>query len=221
MRFKIAGVDSLIIYFGDKIDEQTAKKAYLCLKNLNLEGLVEIIPSYNSIFIQFDIFKYDYESLKNLLKNSINLNIKDDFEEKIIKIDVYYGLETGFDLQKISFEKSLSINEIIQIHTSKIYDVYAIGFLPAFAYLASVDKKISTARLETPRALVPKGSVAIADSQTAVYPQNSPGGWNIIGKTALELFDKNLESLSIFEVGNRVKFNSISKEEFLSQGGIL
>ena len=224
MRFKIAGVDSLIIYFGDKIDEQTAtkvKKAYLSLKALNLEGLIEIIPSYSSIFIQFDVFKYDYESLENLIQNSINLNIKNNLEEKIITIDVYYGLETGLDLQKISFEKALTINEIIQIHTSKIYDVYAIGFLPAFAYLASVDEKISTARLETPRALVPKGSVAIADSQTAVYPQNSPGGWNIIGKTALELFDKNLESLSIFEVGNRVKFNSISKEEFLSQGGIL
>ena len=224
MRFKIAGVDSLIIYFGDKIDEQTAtkvKKAYLSLKALNLEGLIEIIPSYSSIFIQFDVFKYDYESLENLIQNSINLNIKNNLEEKIITIDVYYGLETGLDLQKISFEKALTIDEIIQIHTSKIYDVYAIGFLPAFAYLASVDEKISTARLETPRALVPKGSVAIADSQTAVYPQNSPGGWNIIGKTALELFDKNLESLSIFEVGNRVKFNSISKEEFLSQGGIL
>jgi inhibitor of KinA len=224
MRFKIAGVDSLIIYFGDKIDEQTAtkvKKAYLSLKALNFEGLIEIIPSYTSIFIQFDVFKYDYESLKNLIQNSINLNIKENSEEKIITIDVYYGLETGLDLQKISLEKALSIDEIIKIHTSKIYDVYAIGFLPAFAYLASVDEKIATARLSTPRALVPKGSVAIADSQTAVYPQNSPGGWNIIGKTALELFDKNLESLSIFEVGNRVKFNSISKENFLSQGGIL
>jgi len=224
MRFSIAGVDSLIIYFGDKIDEEITrkvKKAYLSLKALNLEGLIEIIPSYTSIFIQFDIFKYDYKSLKNLLKNSVNLNIKDDSEEKIITIDVYYGLETGFDLQKISLEKSLTISEIIQIHTSKIYDVYAIGFLPAFAYLVSVDEKIATARLSTPRTLIPKGSVGIADNQTAVYPQNSPGGWNIIGKTALELFDKNIESLSIFEVGNKVKFNSISKEEFLFQGGIL
>jgi len=224
MRFSVAGVDSLIIYFGDKIDEQTTrkvKKTYLSLKALTLEGLIEIIPSYTSIFIQFDIFKYDYKSLKNLIENSINLNIKENFEEKIITIDVYYGLETGFDLQKISFEKKLTIDEIINIHTSKIYDVYAIGFLPAFAYLASVDERISTARLSTPRALIPKGSVGIADNQTAVYPQNSPGGWNIIGKTALELFDKNLESLSIFEVGNKVKFNSISKEEFLFQGGIL
>lgn len=224
MRFNIAGVDSLIIYFGDKIEEKTAnkvKKAYLSIKNLNLDGLVEIIPSYTSIFIQFDIFKYDYESLKNLLLNSINLDIKEDFEEKIITIDVYYGLETGFDLQKISLEKSLTIDEIIQIHSSKIYDVYAIGFLPAFAYLGCVDERIASARLKTPRTFVPKGSVAMADFQTAVYPLNSPAGWNIIGKTALELFDKRLDTLSVFQIGNRVKFNSISKEEFLSQGGIL
>ena len=149
------------------------------------------------------------------------MDIEDNFEEKIITMDVYYGLEVGFDLEKISLEKSLSIDEIIQIHTSLIYDVYAIGFLPAFAYLGRVDEKLATARLSTPRTLVPKGSVAIADNQTAVYPQQSSGGWNIIGKTAFELFDKNLENLSIFEVGNKVKFNPISNKEFLFQGGIL
>lgn len=224
MRFNIASVDSLIIYFGDSISEETSakvKKAYNSIKALNLEGLIEIIPSYTSIFISFDIFKYDYESLKILLENSINLNFEENLEEKIIFIDIYYGLEVGLDLEKISFEKKLSIEEIIQIHSSKIYDVYAIGFLPAFAYLASVDERIATPRLKTPRNQIPKGSVAIADTQTAVYPQNSPGGWNIIGKTAFELFDKKLENLSIFEVGNKVKFNPISKEEFLSQGGIL
>ena len=224
MRFKIVGVDSLIIYFGDKIDELTTtkvKKAYLYLKNLNLDGIIEIVPSYTSIFIQFDIFKYDYESLKEFLEKNIKFGFSDDSEKKIITIDVYYGIEVGFDLQKISQEKSLSIDEVIKIHSSKIYDVYAIGFLPAFAYLATVDGRISTSRLKTPRKKVPKGSVAIADNQTAVYPQQSPGGWNIIGKTAFELFDKNLENLSIFEVGNKVKFDPISKEEFLFQGGIL
>ena len=224
MKFCIAGVDSLIIYFGNSIEEETAKrvkKVYSHLKNLNLDGLIEIIPSYTSIFIQYDIFKYDYESLKVIIEKDINFDINDNFKEKIITIDVYYGVEVGFDLQKISQEKSLSIDEVIQIHSSKIYDVYAIGFLPAFAYLATVDERISTSRLLTPRKEVPKGSVAIADNQTAVYPQQSPGGWNIIGKTAFELFDKNLENLSIFEVGNKVKFNPISKEEFLSQGGIL
>ena len=224
MKFCLSSVDSLIIYFGDIIDSEIfskVKMAYISLKKQNIDGLVEIIPSYTSIFIQFDIFKYDYESLKKLLKNSINYDFSDNLEEKIINIDVYYGLEVGLDLERIAFEKSLTIEEIIEIHSNKIYDVYAIGFLPAFAYLASVDERIFISRLQTPRKEIPKGSVAIANNQTAVYPQNSPGGWNIIGKTAFEVFDKNLENLSIFEVGNRVKFNPISKDEFLSQGGVL
>ena len=224
MKFCISSVDSLIIYFGDVISADTSskvKKAYRCLRNSNIDGLIEIIPSYTSIFISFDIFKYDYESLKLILEKNIDFNTKDEFEEKLISIDVYYGAEVAYDLQKIAFEKLLSIEEIIQIHSNKIYDVYAIGFLPAFAYLANVDERISTSRLQTPRKMIPKGSVAIADNQTAVYPQQSPGGWNIIGKTALELFDKKQESLSIFEMGNKVKFNPISKEQFLSQGGIL
>lgn len=224
MKFCLSSVDSLIIYFGDIIDSEIfskVKMAYISLKKQNIDGLVEIIPSYTSIFIQFDIFKYDYESLKKLLKNSINYDFSDNLEEKIINIDVYYGLEVGLDLERIAFEKSLTIEEIIEIHSNKIYDVYAIGFLPAFAYLASVDERIFISRLQTPRKEIPKGSVAIANNQTAVYPQNSPGGWNIIGKTAFEVFDKNLENLSIFEVGNKIKFNSISKKEFLSQGGVL
>ena len=224
MKFSISSVDSLIIYFGDVITSETSskvKKAYRCLKNQNIDGLIEIIPSYTTIFISYDIFKYDYESLKKLLKKSIDFNTKDDFEEKLITIDVYYGLEVAYDLEKIAFEKSLSIDKVIQIHSDKIYDDYAIGFLPAFAYLADVDERISTSRLQTPRKEISKGSVAIADNQTAIYPQNSPGGWNIIGKTAHELFDKSLENLTIFEIGNKVKFNPISKEEFLIQGGIL
>ncbi len=224
MKFCLSSVDSLIIYFGDIIDSEIfskVKMAYISLKKQNIDGLVEIIPSYTSIFIQFDIFKYDYESLKKLLKNSINYDFSGNLEEKVINIDVYYGLEVGLDLERIAFEKSLTIEEIIEIHSNKIYNVYAIGFLPAFAYLASVDERISISRLQTPRKEIPKGSVAIANNQTAVYPQNSPGGWNIIGKTAFEVFDKNLENLSIFEVGNRINFNSISKKEFLSQGGVL
>ena len=224
MTIKIVGVDSLIIYFENKIDEGVAKRvksAYFSLKNLNIDGVVEIIPSYTSIFISYDIFKYDFYTLKNLIEKNINLDFKTTFEEKIITIDVYYGLEVGFDLQRISEEKKLSINEIIEIHSNKLYDVYTIGFLPAFAYLAFVDERISTPRLQTPRKNVPKGSVAMANNQTAIYPQNSPGGWNIIGKTAVELFDKNKENLSLINMGDKIKFNPISKEEFLLQGGII
>lgn len=224
MIFKIVNVDSLIIYFGDKIDEDIAlkiKKVYHSLRKLNLDGLIEIIPSYTSIFITFDIFKYDFETLKNIIEQNINLDLQENFDEKIITVDVYYGTEVGFDLIDMSSKTKLSIEEIIQIHSSKLYDVYAIGFLPGFAYLASVDERIALPRLSTPRKIVPKGSVAIADTQTAIYPQQSPGGWNIVGKTVFELFDKKLDNLSPLNVGDKVKFNPISKDEFLNQGGIL
>lgn len=224
MIFKIASVDSLIIYFGDKIDEKIAlnvKKAYTCIRNLKNEGIVEIIPSYTSIFISFDIFKYDFYSLKSLLEKNIDLSLEDNFEEKILIIDVYYGSDVGLDLEDMSIKTKLSVEEIIKIHSQKLYDVYAIGFLPGFAYLGSVDNRIALPRLATPRKQIPKGSVAIANTQTAVYPEQSPGGWNIIGRTTMELFDKNLEQLSPLSVGNKVKFNPISKEDFLNQGGII
>lgn len=224
MDFKLASVDSLIIYFGNEISQDVSSKvknAYLSLQKLNLDGIIEIVPSYSSIFITYDIFKYDYEKVVEILKNSINMQSNESNDEKIVNIDVYYGVEVGLDLENMSTKTDLSIQEIIDIHSQKLYDVYAIGFLPGFAYLASVDQRIAMPRLSSPRKQIPKGSVSIADTQTAVYPQASPGGWNIIGRTALELFDKKLDTLSPLSVGNKVKFNQICKEEFLSQGGVL
>ncbi|ADG92953.1 Allophanate hydrolase subunit 1 [Arcobacter nitrofigilis DSM 7299] len=224
MIFKVASVDSLVIYFGNEISKEIAQdvqKAYLSLRSLNIEGLIEIIPSYTTIYISYDIFKYDYLSLVELLKQSINLEYEDNSSKNIINIDVYYGQEVGLDLSDMSTKTKLPIEKIIEIHSQKLYDVYAIGFAPGFGFLASVDKQIAVPRLSSPRKSVPKGSVAIADRQTAVYPQSSPGGWNIIGRTAMELFDKSLEKLSPLSVGDKVKFNAISKEEFLAQGGII
>ena len=224
MIFKVASVDSLIIYFGDEINSTIAKnvqKAYLSLNELHIKGIIEIVPSYTSIYILYDIFLYTYEAIIDVLKKNIDLTYQDTREKEIISIDVYYGKEVGLDLDDMSKKTKLTIDEIIKIHSSKFYEVYAIGFAPGFGFLASVDDKIAVPRLSSPRKSVPKGSVAIADTQTAVYPQSSPGGWNIIGRTAMELFDKKLEKLSPLSVGAQVKFNAITKEKFLEQGGIL
>ena len=137
MNFKIASVDSLVIYFGNEISEEIAtkvQKAYLSLKSLNIEGIIEIIPSYTTIYVLFDIFKYDYYSFVEILKNSIDLNYEDNRTKSIINIDVYYGDEVALDLQDMSLKTNLSIEEIIEIHSSKLYDVYAIGFAPGFAF---------------------------------------------------------------------------------------
>lgn len=225
MNIKIASVDSIIIYFSNTISKKTSlevKSAYRSLKNLNDEGLIEVIPSYTSLFISYDIFKYDFESIKNFLEEELkNLKSYKEDSTSIINIDVYYGQDVGLDLSRIANFANISIEEVIDIHSSKVYDVYAIGFLPGFAYLASIDKKIIVPRLESPRKITPKGSVSIADNQTAIYPQDSPGGWNVLGRTTFELFDKNLESLSPISIDSRIKFNSISKDKFLDQGGII
>lgn len=222
MDIKQVSYDTLIIYFDDCISKDNQKKVKKAYKSILLiENLIDVIPSYSSILINYDFFKYDFESLKKILIEKIDFSSDDFAPEEILNIDVYYGLEVGYDLSIISQEKKLSIQDIIALHSNKIYDVYAIGFLPGFAYLGEVDEKISMPRLATPRKIVPKGSVAIANSQTAIYPQESPGGWNIIGKTPFECFNKNLKNLSPFKVGQKVKFNSISKEKFLFLGGVL
>lgn len=225
MQIKLASVDSVIIYFNEVISKETSlkvKAAYRLLKNLKSEAFIEIVPSYTSIMISYNIFKYDFDSISVFLTKLLsNLKINEENFTEVINIDVYYGEDVGLDLQTVAKNKKLSIEDVIEIHSSKIYDVYAIGFLPGFAYLASIDEKIISPRLETPRKKIPKGSVAIADNQTAIYPKNSPGGWNILGKTAFELFDKSLDSLSPLSIESKIKFNPITKEKFLSQGGIL
>ena len=224
MEFRLASVDSFIIYFGDEIDKkinQEVKKAFAVLKKSSLDGIIELVPSYSSLFVTYDIFKYEYDEITQKVKEVLKSNKNSEvFESKLVEIDVYYGLEVGFDLHRISEIKNISIPEIISIHSSKIYDVYAIGFLPAFAYLWIVDKKIATNRLENPRTKIPKNSVAIANTQTAIYPLDSPGGWNIIGRTYQNIFDKKHENLSLISFNDKVKFNPISKDEFLCKGGI-
>ncbi|MEA1914755.1 MAG: 5-oxoprolinase subunit PxpB [Campylobacterota bacterium] len=225
MTIEVASVDSIILYFDDHITHENSlivQHNYKILKDQNNPALIEIVPSYNSIFITYDIFRYDFNSISKYINKLLhNATAHQTSPKEITYIDVYYGLDVGFDLQKIATRSQISIEEVIALHCDRVYDVYAIGFLPGFAYMAKVDEKIATPRLETPRKMTPKGSVAIADEQTAIYPSQSPGGWNIVGKTTFELFDKNLEELSPLSIESRVKFKSISKEEFLNQGGIL
>lgn len=225
MDIKVASVDSVIIYFDNKISIETSNKVkavYSYLKQLDNKNFIDIIPSYSSILITYNILNFNFNEIKKYLEKELkNINYEKETSSKLIEIDVYYAEEVGLDLQRVASLNNISIDEVIKLHSSKIYDVYTIGFLPGFAYLGIVDDKIATKRLDTPRKKTPKGSVSIADTQTAVYPKDSPGGWNIIGRTAFEFFDKNLKELSPIDINTRIKFNPISKEEFLKQGGII
>jgi KipI family sensor histidine kinase inhibitor len=134
---------------------------------------------------------------------------------------VYYAAEVGEDLEPLAARAGLSTDEVIALHCGTDYRVYAIGFAPGFAYLGQVDERIAAPRLATPRLKVPRGAVAIADRQTAVYPAVSPGGWNLIGRCPVRMFDPNAEPIMPVAVGDRVRFESVSRERFLALGGDL
>ncbi len=225
IEYKIASESSIIFYFGLGIDPKVSlqvQKAYKALKKANIEGFYEIIPSYASLLIGFDCLHLSMqevcEKVDMIVASQDHMNAD---QPKMVTIPVYYGCDVGLDLEELSQEKKLSMEEIIHLHSAKLYSVYAIGFAPGFAYMGQIDEKLSTARLASPRKVVPKGSVAIADRQTAIYPLQSPGGWKILGRTPYNMFDVSYEGLSLLHVGDSVQFRAISKEEFLVLGGIL
>ncbi len=223
--YKSASESSVMLYFGKSIDPLVSKevqRAYKALKKAHHAALVEIIPSYASLMVTYDLAVLDYDGACALIDTIVEHapEIKEQ-EQKIITIPVYYGLDVGLDLELLSEEKKLSVNEIVRLHTQELYSVYAIGFAPGFAYLGQIDERLATARLANPRKSVPKGSVSIADRQTAVYPSKSPGGWKILGRTPTLMFDAKYQGLSLMHVGDLVRFEAISKERFLSLGGEL
>lgn len=223
--YTIASETALIIYFGDRIEPLVSKevqRAYKALKQANIEGFFELIPSYASLLIQYDILKYRFEQVRDMAEECIEkAPLLEHSEQKIVTIPSYYGREVGLDLELLCEEKNLSSDAIVSLHVKELYSVYAIGFAPGFAYMGEIDEALSTSRLASPRKVVPKGSVAIADRQTAIYPLQSPGGWKILGRTPMVMFDASYEGLSRLHVGDLVRFEPISKEAFLKMGGLL
>ncbi|ELT97409.1 hypothetical protein CAPTEDRAFT_138457 [Capitella teleta] len=221
----------LIILLGDHIDTQLAVKigkvADQIRKNFASE-LIEVIPSYTTIYIQYHPLKVDFVELKKQL-----LSIVDSFfvrgneggspseKGKVITLPVYYSQEVGPDLPEVARLHNCTVDEIIHIHSQLIYVVCAIGFSPGFAFLGTVDPAIATPRKIEPRKLLPAGSLGIAGQQTAVYPSDSPGGWQIIGNCPVPLVDFEKDPMSPFSVGHTVRFQPISRDEFFELGGTL
>ncbi|MDC9714627.1 MAG: allophanate hydrolase subunit 1 [Gammaproteobacteria bacterium] len=222
----LAGENSILIYFGNKINAALPSKIALfshLLKTTLGNIVIDMTPSYTSLHISYDLNKITYQAFINkveILLNQQNNGVS-SFKPKIISIPVYYDTEVGPDLNRLLLEKNLDIRLFIKIHTAQPYLVYAIGFSPVFAYLGEVNRQIQMPRLTTPRVTVPAGSVAIADNQTAIYPTGSSGGWNIIGRTSLDLSLNNPDNINKFQVGDAVQFHAITRDEYLQNGGLL
>ncbi len=222
----LAGESSILIYFGDKIDARLPKNIANfanALKTEFSELIIDLTPAYTSLLVSYDLGKTNYLKFAADVEHLLNgFDFSSVVEQsELIHIPVYYGFETGLDLERLLAEKNLTIEAFIEIHSSQEYLVHAIGFSPVFAFLAEVDSRIQVPRLATPRIKIPAGSVGIADSQTAVYPTDSSGGWNIIGRTLLDLSLNNPDNLSKFNTGDRIKFYPITRDEYIKYGGVL
>ncbi len=185
------------------------------IETKQLTGIREVVPTYRSLAIYFDPILLDLEKLINTLKDIIPsiASIQNETTRTVV-IPVCYGGEFGPDLEKVASLKGLTCEEVIQKHSSRNYYCYMLGFTPGFPYLGGMDESISAPRLERPREIIPAGSVGIAGTQTGIYPINSPGGWQIIGRTPLMLFDPHREPPILLESGIWIRFRPVSEEAY-------
>ncbi len=222
---EVAGENAFIVYCGDTISETVNDRVRLLDRTLReqlKDGLVDTVASYASILVVYRPNLLKPALCRELIQGCIE-QIKDQSgiksEARVIALPVWYGCEAGEDLARLAEAKGMTPEEIVQIHQAREYRVYAIGFAPGFAYLGEVDARIARPRLATPRQNVPRGAVGIADRQTAVYPASSPGGWNLIGRCPVQMFDLNLPELMPVKVGDRVRFEAIGRTTYLKLGG--
>ena len=215
--YKPFGDRAILIEWQPKIDENILKDMiqFKAKIKAQVDGVVDVILAYHSITILYKSIIYDFFEKVNDLKTIYLQKVKElKFRSNVWEIPVCYDLEFGLDLEEISKKKQLKIDDIIEIHTKPLYTVFFIGFLPGFPYLSGLNQQLFFDRKANPRLQVEKGSVAIGGQQTGVYPVSSSGGWNIIGKTPISFFNINNSQPTFLKSGDKIKFVSISKEEF-------
>ena len=219
VRFLFSGDSALVIEFGNEISVDINKKIRKMMDDIkkeNIDGIVELVPTYCSLLINYDVLKINYNTLVEKLKTFLNndLETAEGEEVTLIEIPTLYNDEVGPDLSYVAEHNKLSKEEVIKIHTGTDYLVYMLGFMPGFTYLGGMSEKIATPRLESPRLQIYPGSVGIAGKQTGMYPSMSPGGWRIIGRTPLKLYNPDSDTPVYISSGDYVRYVSISEEEY-------
>ena len=211
------GDRALLVELGDQINPSINEKVRELLLKLDrrpLDGVMELVPSYRSLMVVYDPLKTGFDRLREAI---LELHEASDpslvSEPKTLAVPVVYGGEWGPDLEWVADFHKISPEEVIALHIGTTYRVYMIGFTPGYPYLGELPEALATPRRETPRTVVPRGSVAIAQRQTGIYPVQSPGGWHILGWTPIKLFDANHWPPTPLEMGDRVQFFPIQKEE--------
>ncbi|MCD8121259.1 MAG: 5-oxoprolinase subunit PxpB [Clostridiales bacterium] len=214
-----AGDSSLLIEFGSEINPEVNRRIAATLQLIreqHIEGIVDTIPTYCSLLINYDPRVVGYDEMKKRLEDLVRVDVKTGAGARtIVEIPVCYGGEYGPDLSNIAEHAGLTEEEVIQIHSSRDYLIYMLGFLPGFTYLGGLDERIHTPRLATPRISIPAGSVGIGGSQTGIYPLDSPGGWQLMGMTPVRTYDPERETPILVEAGQYIRFVPIDEKTYL------
>jgi len=220
------GDAALTLSFGNVISRELNKKVVSlahAVKTANLPAIKDIVPAYTSVTIHYDLIKIGKEHKSEnpfyIMSKQIEalLSHPEEIRDVVCRnlhIPVCYSLKYGLDLPEISEHIKLPVDEIIRLHTAGKYKVYMLGFLPGFAYMGDVDERIAVPRKSEPRLKIEPGSLGIAGTQTGIYPLASPGGWQIIGRTPIKLFDKEILDPVYFRAGDEVEFYTITEDEF-------
>lgn len=214
------GDSGILIQFETKICESINRKVTLITSEIEKklkEEIIEVVPSYSNLLVIYDPLKNGYFQLIEKI-NSIKLDTKTGNgrakDHEVINIPVCYEGDFGIDIEYVAKCNNLTVKEVISIHSKPNYLIYMLGFTPGFPYLGGMSSKISTQRLESPRVIIPSGSVGIAGNQTGIYPIDSPGGWRIIGRTPFKLFEPRKNPPVLLKAGKYLKFHPISFDEY-------
>jgi KipI family sensor histidine kinase inhibitor len=212
------GDSSLLVEFGKEISPDINRKisaTVQLLKEQHIEGVVDLIPAFCSLLINYDPRVISYEEISERIQAIIKLDAKaGEQKKKIYEIPVCYGGKYGPDIANIAEHAGLTEEEVIKIHSSRDYLIYMLGFLPGFCYLGGLDERIHTPRLANPRIKINAGSVGIGGSQTGIYPLDSPGGWQLMGMTPVKTYDPERETPILVEAGDYIRFVPIDEEEY-------
>jgi len=209
--------------FGDEVNKKTNKEVIKLfnfiqesVKSKKIKGILNYTPSYNKLIINFDLGEVKSKEVVEFIKGNDYSKIDLSENNKLVEIPICYDEEFALDIKRLEKKTKLSFKEIVNEHLNADFFVYMIGFIPGHPFMGDLEKRMQTDRLETPRVKLPKGSVGIVEKFCNVYTFESPGGWNIIGKTPLYLFDINKKDTSVLSPGDTVKFKSITKKDLLS-----
>ena len=223
LRIEVVAIDCLMVRLFDAIDE--ANMPWMLAASQRLRDgfgahLIDLVPSYTTLMVHYDLLALSPQQARALIVEAM-VNLSPDATQSGRKhvLPVWYDPRVGPELAVLAERSGLPVVEVIQRHSQREYQVFALGFAPGFGFMGLVEEILAAPRIKTPRKRVPAGSVGIAERQTAVYPLRSPGGWNILGRTPAKLFDREIDGYSLLQPGDIVRFEPVDHAEFIRLGG--